>query len=474
MKKILVVDDEPNIAFSISMALNRDDWEFIPAHSGAEGMNRYQDIQPDLALVDIRLTDMSGLEWIKKIHKIDHTFPMIVMTAYSNTETAISAMKSGAFEYMTKPLDIDKIQYWIEKGLEARDFQRKPVHFGPPADDFESDGLWDGDRIVGSTEPMNEVYKSIGRIASQDVNVLIMGESGTGKELVARSIYRHSKRFNQPFLAINCAAIPEALLESELFGHERGAFSGADRKRVGKFEQVHGGTIFLDEIGDMSPNTQAKILRVLQDQKIVRVGGNEEIQVDVRIISATNRNLDEMAISGDFREDLLYRLNGFQIKLPPLRDRGADIPLLAKYFAYLFSKKMGKPVPSMDDKVLELLANYSWPGNIREFQAVIRYAIIQSIGAVILPASLPAKIQNLTPAYGEITTKLAMDPLKTQALALLESGANDIYWQLLEQFDQTIIGAILDCLKGNQVQASQLLGISRNTLRSKIGKNRNS
>jgi len=322
--------------------------------------------------------------------------------------------------------------------------------------------------IVGTGKEIRDVFEQIAQVADSNTTVLIRGESGTGKELVARSIYHHGPRNQKPFLAINCAAIPESLLESELFGHERGAFSGADKRRIGKFEQVHGGTLFLDEIGDMTPATQAKILRVLQDQKFERIGGNETIEVDVRIIAATNRDLEKMTSSGAFREDLYYRLNGFMIRLPPLRERMGDLPLLCQYFAQQFAAKLNKPVPSLAKETLERLEAHHWPGNIRELQAAIRFAIIQSFGPTLLPESLPARFQT-TLARETSSSEVSLESFfEKRVLALLESGVEDIYWKLLEQFDQAVLDCVMRHVKGNQVQASQLLGLSRNTLRSKL------
>lgn len=468
MKNILIVDDEPNLLASLEIGLAREDWAILCTPSGQAGLEQWKKARPDLALVDLRLPDMNGLDWIATVHGQDPTLPIIVMTAFATTETAIEAMKRGAFEYVTKPLDLERLSLIVEKGLGAGDFQRVPVVFQDEA--LETSGSEEGrkDRIIGRSPAMNEIYKTIGRIAPLDVSVLILGESGTGKELVARSIYHHGPRNQKPFLAINCAAIPESLLESELFGHERGAFSGADKRRIGKFEQVHGGTLFLDEIGDMTPATQAKILRVLQDQKFERIGGNETIEVDVRIIAATNRDLEKMISSGAFREDLYYRLNGFMIRLPPLRERMGDLPLLCQYFAQQFAAKLNKPVPSLAKETLERLEAHHWPGNIRELQAAIRFAIIQSFGPTLLPESLPARFQT-TLARETSSSEVSLESFfEKRVLALLESGVEDIYWKLLEQFDQAVLDCVMRHVKGNQVQASQLLGLSRNTLRSKL------
>ena len=298
-------------------------------------------------------------------------------------------MQLGAYEYLLKPLELDQLLDLADRAFEISRLMKTPAVISEgPADTDSSDAL------VGRCPAMQAVYKSIGRVASQDVTVLILGESGTGKELVARAIYQYSRRAKAAFLAINCAAIPESLLESELFGHEKGAFTGADRKRIGKFEQCNGGTLFLDEIGDMSALTQTKILRVLQGQEFERIGGNEPIKSDVRVITATNRDLEKMVGEGTFRGDLYYRLNVFTIRLPALRERGEDIPLLAEHFVKRFARDLRKNVQTIADESLELLKRYSWPGNVREFQSVIKQALLQATGPVLLPEFLPESIRG--------------------------------------------------------------------------------
>jgi two-component system nitrogen regulation response regulator GlnG len=296
------------------------------------------------------------------------------MTAFSRTDTAIEAMSRGAFEYLLKPVDLNTLRQLIARALEVSRINQKPAVV-----DIESTTEDDAsDLIIGDSIAMQDIYKTIGRVASQDVTVLILGESGTGKELVARALFHYSKRSKQPFLAVNCAALTESLLESELFGHEKGAFTGADQRRIGKFEQVNGGTIFLDEIGDMSPSTQAKALRLLQQQQFERVGGNTTIQTDVRIIAATNKDLEEMVAEGTFRQDLYYRLNGFSIHLPPLRERLGDVRALANYFARTISRDLGRYPPTIAEETTELLEKHNWPGNVRELHSAIRFAIVNS------------------------------------------------------------------------------------------------
>ena len=345
--------------------------------------------------------------------------------------------------------------------------QSRLTHVRALLDDEEEPADAAADRIVGRSAAMQEVYKAIGRVASQDVTVLITGESGTGKELVARAIYQHGLRSRAPFLAINCAAIPEALLESELFGHERGAFTGADRRRIGKFEQADGGTIFLDEVGDMAPATQAKMLRLLQDGRFERLGGNETIRADVRVIAATNRDLDEMVADGRFRQDLFYRLKVFTIALPPLRDRPDDLPVLVEHFVKRLNRELGKQVRSVSPEVMERLEAHDWPGNVRELQATLRYAFIQATGDLLtldaLPAEFRPRIGPAPPAPG--TEAFDVIPL---VRGLIRDGEADLYQKVTSAVDRVVLEEVLRHVRGNQVRASEVLGISRNTLRAKL------
>ena len=340
-------------------------------------------------MLDIRLGDRSGLDVFHDLRRLDPKSLIIFITGHGTTDTAIEAMKLGATIIWSSRLDADQLQQVVDQAFAISRLMHVPtiLEEGDRPEDKP-------DRLIGSGTAMQAVCKQIGRVAPQDVNVLILGESGTGKELVARAIYHHSRRNQGPFLAINCAAIPEPLLESELFGHERGAFTGADRRRIGKFEQCHGGTLFLDEIGDMSPGTQAKILRLLQDGRFERLGGSEPISADVRIIAATNQNLDALIEQGKFRKDLYYRLRGVTIHLPPLRERAEDIAELAHYFLFRFNRQLGTAVQSISPEALDMLEKYDWPGNVRELQSVIREALIVSAGLTILPDFLPIELQQ--------------------------------------------------------------------------------
>lgn len=466
MPTLLIVDDEPNVVYSLKKRLKSDSLDVITASTAREGIEMVIERNPDAVLLDVRLPDMSGLDAFEVIREHDSRLPVIVITAHATTETAIEAMKRGAFEYLLKPLDLPELREIVSRAIHLGSLSRVPAVFGEegPADAA-------ADRIVGLSAPMQAVYKNIGRVAPQDVNVLILGESGTGKELVARAIYSHSQRSKKPFLAINCAAIPESLLESELFGHERGAFTGADRRRIGKFEQADHGTIFLDEIGDMSLATQAKILRLLQDGRFERVGGNETVSTDVRIIAATNQDLEGLVSQGRFREDLYYRLKVFGIQLPPLRKRMDDLPLLVDHFARLASRELNKPIRTAPPETMEILKAYDWPGNVRELQSAIKYAFVQATGDVLAPDWLPENVKRgSSPDLRDSQSETAAKILDVAALAdrLVHAGSNDVYRQVHAEVDRILLRRILDHFEDNQVLASQSLGISRTTLRSKV------
>jgi DNA-binding NtrC family response regulator len=385
------------------------------------------------------------------------------VTMAKTADAAIEAMKQGAYDYLFKPLDLNQLRRVVGEALEVARRMREPAVVAETAAAPDVEGA-----IVGSSPAMQEVYKAIGRVAAQDVPVLITGESGTGKELVARAIYQHGPRARAPFLALNCAAIPEALLESELFGHEKGAFTGADRRRIGKFEQCHGGTIFLDEVGDMPPALQAKVLRLLQDQAFERVGGNETIRTDVRLIAATHRDLKAWSEQGKFRPDLYYRLNVFAIHLPPLRERGDDLPVLVQHFLRRFSRELGRGVQEVAPEALARLRAYSWPGNIRELQSVLKQALLQARGTTLLPADLPAlPAEPGGPVPGP--PPAGDDPnLEAFVRLCLASDDGDQYAQAHRRLDRVLLPRVLGATGGNQLEASRRLGIARQTLRRRL------
>jgi two-component system nitrogen regulation response regulator GlnG len=413
-------------------------------------------------VLDVRLPDQPGLETFRRIHRLDSRIPVIFITGHGTTDMAIEAMKLGAFEFLLKPVDLAQLRKLVEKGFAISQLMQTPVVVAD-----EESAPEKSDLLVGHCPGMQAVYKAMGRVAAQDVTVLILGESGTGKELVARAIYRHSRRGRAPFLAINCAAIPESLLESELFGHEKGAFTGADRQRIGKFEQCMGGTLFLDEVGDMSPLTQSKLLRVLQEQRFERVGGNEAITTDVRILAATNRDLERLVEQGQFRGDLYYRLGVFTLWLPPLRQRLEDLPLLVEHFLKRINKELGKGVQRVAPEALEVLTRYPWPGNLRELQSVLKQSLLQATGTVLLVDFLPRTLRSerLTK---EKSLLAAFPELERFITERLQAGSEALYSETLAQMERQLIPQVLEYTSGNQLQAASILGITRGSLRTKI------
>ncbi len=453
MPHVLLIDDDPAlIPGQVRAAFPSPRYRVDVAATGGAGLELVRTSPPDVILLDLRLPDATGLEVYEAIRAIDVRIPVIFVTMAKTADTAIEAMKRGAFDYLYKPLDLRHLHRVVGEALEVATRMRAPVAL---PDDPISDGA-----LCGNDPRMLEIYKAIGRVAAQDVTVLITGESGTGKELVGRAIYQHSARSKAPFLALNCAAIPENLLESELFGHEKGAFTGADRRRIGKFEQYSGGTILLDEIGDMAIGLQAKILRLLQEQTFERVGGNETIKTDVRLIASTHRDLKARSLEERFRPDLYYRLSVFTIQLPPLRERGSDIELLANHFVAKFSRELDREVATIDPEALAKLRAYAWPGNIRELQSVVKQALLHASGTTLLPAFL-ADLGD-APA---VASELDLDGLIRKQLV---PDASDVYGEVHRHVDRLLFTRALEFTKGNQRDAARLLGISRQTMRVKL------
>jgi two-component system nitrogen regulation response regulator GlnG len=464
MPGVLVIDDDRSVVHLIRAACKQIDIEVLAAESAEEGLALLKK-KPDVLLLDIVLPETSGIELFEKIRKVDERVPVIFITAGGESDTAIEAMKLGALDYLLKPLDVARVKELVNQALEIHRLMETPVQLPKPQGAEQE--------LIGRSPQMLEVYKAVGRVAPQTVAVLITGESGTGKELIARAIYQHSERRGKPFLAVNCAALPETLLESELFGHEKGSFTGADHRRIGKFEQCNGGTIFLDEVGDMAPLVQAKLLRLLQEQRFERVGGNETIQTDVRIITATNRDLEVMTAEGKFRPDLYYRLNGFMIKLPPLRERGDDLLLLIESFLSRIARELDKPLQRVSPDAMKILLEYSWPGNVRELQSVLRKSLLNLTGPVLLPDFLPEEVrQGERPraSGGESPLEGGEDLPRDLARFLqsrLAAGSENIYAEAIEFMERYVVTRVLQQTSGNQSKAAKLLGITRGSLRNK-------
>jgi two-component system nitrogen regulation response regulator GlnG len=423
---------------------------------------------PDVVILGVGASPGSGLEVYRQLRQSNARVPVVCVGGARRADAAIEVMKHGACNFLFEPVEPPVLRQVVGEALEVARRMRDPALLGDTDADLEADGA-----LLGACPAMGEVYKAIGRVAAQDVPVLITGESGTGKELVARALYQHSRRADQPFLALNCAAIPESLLESELFGHEKGAFTGADRRRIGKFEQVSGGTIFLDEIGDMPLALQAKMLRLLQDQSFERVGGNETVRTDVRLIAATHRDLAALAAEGKFRPDLFYRLGVFTIGLPPLRERQDDLPLLVRHFLKRFSQELGREVRAVAPEALERLRGHGWPGNIRELQSVLKQALLQASGPVLLPAflpELPAGTRQAVPGERPAAGAAAGATIDLKAFVQQRLGPdiNELYAETHRQVDRLLLPRVLEHTGGNQHQAARLLGIARQTLRTKL------
>ncbi len=469
MFKLLVVDDDPEVGSVVECLFDKGSVQVSSAHTAEDGRRLAIEQCPDVVLLDLMLGNQSGWDVFRDIRQKTPKSLVVFVTGHGTPDTAIEAMKQGAHDYLVKPLDMKQLEQVVLQAFQISRLMNVPTVVDA---DRQPDAL--PDRLIGRGPAMQAIGKEIGRVAAQDVNVLILGESGSGKELVARAIYQHSRRSQGPFLAINCAAIPESLLESELFGHERGAFTGAERRRLGKFEQCHLGTILLDEVGDMAPNTQARLLRVLEQRCFERVGGSETITVDVRILAATNQDLEMLIEQGRFRRDLYYRLRGVTIHLPPLRDRREDIPHLAHYFLFRFNRDLGTSVQAIAAGTLDVLQRYAWPGNVRELQSVVREALLRSSGPVLLPEFLPPEL--LHEESGDVipeTSEPCVAEEDWRGLGhdfeqWLAAGETDLYRRALGQFDRLIVARALEQTEGNQTRASELLGLSRFTLRAKL------
>jgi len=462
MYHILVVDDEPGVRHSFRKLLENE-YRVDTAEDAATALDTIAAACPDLVFMDIRMPGISGMEALERIKESYPDVPVIMMTAYGDTQKVIEAIRMGAYDYLVKPLRADNVLDVIAKALRARRVLKRS--------DFtvlETEAAGEDNLIIGNSEKMIEVYKLIGQLAHADVTVLIQGESGTGKELVARAIHQHSRRSNAPFLVVNCAALPETLLESELFGYERGAFTGAtDKGKPGKFEVCNGGTFLLDEIGDMSLVTQAKVLRVLQDGRFQKVGGIEDIQVDVRILAATNKYLDAEIATGGFREDLFHRLNVVTITVPALRERKDDIPALVNFMIRRFNAQLGVNIKGYAPEFVDALQAYDWPGNVRELENVLKKAMvvcqtnILSLDDCHLPKETGTRDR-------ETATPMALVDVAHRYMRQRFSYSEHPFDDVVREVEKGLIERALQMTGGNQVRASHLLGIARTTLRKKI------
>jgi two-component system nitrogen regulation response regulator GlnG len=460
MTTLLIVDDEPSILHAFRRAFRDDAADVLTAETADEGLRLAAESRPDVVVLDVHLPDLNGLEMLRRLHATDARSPVIFISGRGSADDAIEAMRLGAYDYLLKPLELRQVREVVGRALAVSRLMRVPavVAADGPVDDR-------ADVIVTRNPAMQEAVKAVGRVADKDVTVLIIGESGTGKELIARALYQHSRRAAGPFLAVNCAAIPETLLESELFGHEKGAFTGADRRRIGKFEQCSGGTLFLDEIGDMTPLTQGKMLRVLQEQRFERLGGNETIRTDARVLAATNMDLAAAVAGGRFRRDLYHRLSVFTIALPPLRERGEDLPLLVHHLVRRYGRELGKEVQSVAPEALEALRRHAWPGNVRELQGVLLTAVLHAAGPVLLPEFLP---QLPGPGGGPEARPAAPADFERFIDARLVEGADNLYAEAQRRMERALLSRVLRHTGGNQLRAAKILGISRTTLRAKL------
>src|SRR5450432_808053 len=447
MAHLLLIDDDPGlIPEQVHQAFPTPCHRVDVAVTGTAGLERVRADPPDVILLDMGLPDKSGLEVYQAIREIDARIPVIFVTMTKTADTAIEAMKQGAFDYLFKPLDLKHVRRVVGEAIDVGQRMRAPAVVTETPPDPDVDGA-----ILGGCPAMREVYKAIGRVAGQDVTVLIAGETGTGKELIARAIYQHSARATAPFMALNCAAIPENLLESELFGHEKGSFTGADRRRIGKFEQCNNGTILLDEIGDMPLALQAKLLRLIQEQSFERVGGNDTVRTNVRLIAASHRDLKALSAEGKFRADLYYRLSVFSINLPPLRGREEDLEMLVLYYLRRFGRELGREVITIDPEALARLRAYHWPGNIRELQSVVKQALLQSRGSVLLPSFLP----ELSLASAEPASSAGVNlELEAFIRQRLQPDSRDLYSDAHGHLDRFLLSCVLEYTGGSQHKAA--------------------
>ncbi len=459
--RILVADDEESIRWVLERACVQQGHSVQTATSGTEALTALREGSFDVALLDIRMPEVSGLDVLSRARAERIDTLIVIITAQNTMANAIEATKRGAYDYLTKPFDLEQVACLIERALELRRLTRDLERLRRELDQRH-------DLVIGRTPAMQEVYKVIGRVAPTDATVLILGDTGTGKELVAKTIHHHSDR-RGPFVALNCSAIPNELLESELFGYERGAFTGAVERRIGKFEAADGGTLFLDEIADMPLALQAKLLRVLQEREFTRVGGREPVRADVRIIAATNQDLEAAVQAGRFREDLFFRLNVVRIFVPPLRERRGDIPELIDFFIDKVNRELGTSIVGVTEDVRALLVQHGWPGNVRELENALRRAAVLARGRTLVADDFALAGQGRVASGDALPLEDAVRRRLAELLgATNDAGGGDLYTRLISAVERPLIEIVLDHAGGNQVKAAQMLGINRNTLRKKI------
>ncbi len=457
--KILLIEDDPGVTDTLRRVLAEEGHSVVVEKRGDTGLARATAESFHVVITDLKLPGGSGLEIVRQLHAAQPRLPIILVTAFGTTDTAIEAMKHGAYDYLLKPFDMQQMIDLVGRAADSNRRMAEPVALGEAAPGR--------DALVGQGQAMQAIYKEIGRVASKPVNVMIRGETGTGKELIARAIYQHSDRAHAPFITVNCAAIPETLLESELFGHEKGAFTGAEARRIGRFEQADRGTIFLDEIGDMTLGTQAKLLRVLQNQTIQRLGGKETISVDARVIAATHRDLETAIREQQFREDLYYRLNVVVLALPPLRHRREDIPDLIRYFLGRYGPELGHPTPSIHPAAVEFLQAQSWPGNVRELENAIRKALLAAQGYPIHLDHVREAVRQSGPG-GDSARRSFGDYVDELLAAARREEASDVHRRVLETAERELFTRAIQQAQGNQAKAARWLGITRVTMRAKL------
>ena len=448
MSTVLVVDDEKNYLIVLEDLLEDEGYHVLTAASGDEAIEIIKREPVDTVLSDIKMPGMGGIELLERIAGYDRDLPVILMTAFAEVDQAVEAMKKGALDHLQKPFDNQDVKRAVARGVEKRSLIKNIRHL-----ETELGNVWGN--IIGTSKAMEQVFGMMKRVADTPTTVLVVGESGTGKELIARGLHRASSRHDAPFVSINCGAIPESLLESELFGHEKGAFTGATGVKQGRFEFANGGSLFLDEVGEMALGLQVKLLRVLQEQEFQRVGGNTDIRVDVRIIAATNKDLKEEVDAGRFRDDLYFRLNVVRIGVPPLRERRSDIPFLVAHFLKKFGQKLGRPVPEVDPEVNRALYSYSWPGNVRELENVVERAMVLCKGSTILEDDLPPEMRQTPEVEEELDTLISWE----RSLA-----------ETLDAIEERMIRHALKRTDNVQAQAAKMLGVSRSNLQYKMKK----